>query len=88
MCIFPVDSEAILLLGRQNPALTHFQFLIIEWFIRQTGIVHTKMNIFSSCFSVLVIDPILGILYQEENAGSFLGLRPSMGPFLSLTFSC
>lgn len=29
------------------------------------------MNIFSSCFSVLVIDPILGILYQEENAGSF-----------------
>lgn len=56
---FPVDSEEILLLlGRQNPALTHFQSLSIEWFIRKTGMAHTKMSIFSSCFSVLVVIPV------------------------------
>lgn len=55
---FPVDSEEILLLGRQNPALTHFQSLSIEWFTRKTGMVHIKMSIFSSCFSTLVIIPV------------------------------
>jgi len=63
LCFFPVDSEEILLpLGRQNPALTHFQLLSIEWFVRKTGMVHIKMSIFSSCFLVLVIIPVW-ILY-------------------------
>lgn len=69
LCVFPVDSkEILLLLGRQNPALTHSQSLSIGWFIRKTGMVHIKMSIFSSCFSILVIIPVW-VLYWEENTG-------------------
>lgn len=64
----PVDSKELLLLGRQNPALTHFQSLSIKSFIRKTRMVHIKMSIFSSWFSVLVIIP-LWVFYWEENTG-------------------
>lgn len=70
---FPVDNEKILLLGRQNPALTRFQSSSTAQFIRQTRMVHIKKSIFSSCFSILVIVPILP-LYAGEDIGRRLSL--------------
>lgn len=57
MCVFPVDNKKILLLGGRNPALTHFQSLSTEWFIRQTRMAHIKMSLFYSWFSTVSSDP-------------------------------
>lgn len=57
MCVFPVDNKKILLLGGRNPALTHFQSLSTERFIRQTRMAHIKMSLFYSWFSTVSSDP-------------------------------
>lgn len=89
MWLFPVDSREILLLGRQNPALTPFQSLTIEWFIGKTGMVHAKTDIFSSCFSVLVIY-LDFILRRKQRQTAFLVLRHSSVTelFLFLMSAC
>lgn len=86
--VFPVDNEKILLLGRQNPALTRFQSLSTTQFIRQTRMVHIK-SIFSSCFSILTCDRshFASICRHRHRQAALLGVRRSSGALLPLSVS-
>lgn len=86
---FPVDNEKILLLGRQNPALTRFQSSSTAQFIRQTRMVHIKKSIFSSCFSILTCDHshFASMCRRRHRQAAFLSVRHSSGALLPLSVS-
>lgn len=85
---FSVDSkEILLLLGRQNPVLTHLQSLGIEWFIRKTGMARINEYILQLVFSTCNYSHLGFMLRRKHRQTTLLVLRPFMGTVQSLSFS-
>lgn len=85
MCVFPVDKKKILLLGGQNPALTHFQSSSMERFIRDKNGSYKDDYVLQLVFQLLIV-PISLLCTEKQGAALHVGPSPGSERFPSFPF--